>query len=42
MRVPYIVRQPEYVEVEKQVTHVVERNQVVNIVEQVPVEIRVP
>lgn len=41
VRVPQIIKQPEYREVEKIVNHIVEKNEVVNIVEQVPVEIKV-
>jgi hypothetical protein len=42
VRVPQVIRQPEYREVEKTVNHIIHQNEVVNIVEQVPVEIRVP
>jgi hypothetical protein len=40
--VPYIVKQPEYHEIEKQVNHIIEKKEIVNIKEEIVVEIKVP
>lgn len=39
---PYIIKQPEYHEIEKQVNHIVEKKEIVNIKEEIVVEIKVP
>lgn len=39
---PYIVRQPEYHEVERTVNHIIEKREVVNLKEEIAVEIKVP
>jgi hypothetical protein len=42
VRVPQIIKQTEYVEVEKSIPYIVERREVINIEREVPIEIRIP